>query len=345
MRGKGINLFSIGGKLVNPRRIPGKEEQRSKGYTPVTKGGAVSVKYLYFHISVVGGFFGRFFQLLITTFCKTEEEKNPAREVITVWDPKCRPEKKGKWWKGPIEWLIRFGNFGADNVAHELIYYTKSYDGSSIKISTRMREVNHRVRKMLPQVNEVMQHALSFFGKIPILSGVLPFIAAGSDALMKALAELISDTNILLGHDYDLFFNQAHRNRLQEGRHVCIPGETSEQYMIDTYRLDDRNRLVDAEGVEYRGVYFVIQVDGKEQPEYEMFDYFQSAGEILSLTQDGVNFLPVLKETAVYIHDARLLRRIFELGNTNPELTKALAGKLSPATLESMNAINEKAVS
>ncbi len=180
-------------------------------------------------------------------------------------------------------------NFGADVYGHELIYYTKSYIGEPIKLTSKIMELDNP-EKTISQITSGIER----IGDLPFFAEYLPYVAiakSGLDLLGRLFKILDRDDPIVPGLRLDLFFNRPHVARLQSGRVVCVQGKTDDEIINAGYCLNKKNRLVDENGKEYRETaYFVMQVNSENQPAYEDFEYYQNAAELLSLTNrpDGL---------------------------------------------------------
>ena len=270
------SLLSVNGKLRSLFFQAGAEEERSTGYKALDIGEPLIVRYLYFLL--------RFEtkedenELMISTFGKTTEEKEGAAEAINYFNPKTN------FTNGQF----RLSDFGAQYYGHELCYYTKSYLGESIRLTTKITELD----KVDDELVKAIKTGVETIAGLPFFVEFLPYAALASTSLsiFEKLANIFNPDDVIVhGDDLDLHFNRNNARRLQSGRIVCVPKRDDGNFLAgDKYKLTTDNRLVDSDGHEYtESSYYVLQINNEKNSLYEKFDYFQNAAALLQKTNRG----------------------------------------------------------
>ena len=268
------SLLSVNGQLRSMYYEPGEDEERSQGYTPVEIGKPLVVRYLYFFLKLDDAG-TRDQEIMVSTYVKTIDEKKPAAEAINFYDPKTRF----------VDDKTEIQNFGADTYGHELIYYTKSFIGEPIKLTTKIMELDNSADE-IKQLTE----GIDQIGGLPFFAEYLPYaaIAKSSMGFLEKIFNLLNkDDPIIPRLRLDMFYSRLNSPKLQSGRIVCIQGKSEEDMLNPDkgYKLDKKNRLVDKDDNLYKETpYFVLQVNSESQTTYEDFEYFQNAAELLTLT-------------------------------------------------------------
>ncbi len=272
---KSCSVLSVNGNLRSAYYEPGTEEERSIGYTPIEIGKPIVVRYLYFFLKLDNAGV-KDQEIMISSFVKTEEEKKAAAEAINFYDPKMK-FKKG---------ITEIENFGADTYGHELAYYAKSYIGEPFKLTAKIMELDNPEK-----VTKEITQGIDKIGEIPFFAEFMPYMALAKtsiDLLGKIFKILDRDDPIVPGLRLDLFYQRPNAQRLQSGRIVCIQGKTEEEILNGGYKLNKKNRLVNANDKPYTETpYFVLQVNSENHSSYENFEYFQNAAELLALTNQS----------------------------------------------------------
>ncbi len=282
-----VTLFSVNGELRDMYEEAAEGERRAHGYAPVAIGQPLLVRYLHFHLRHPGGE-GRH-ELLISTFLKADENKSAAAEAINFFDDDARFEGGA----------LTIRDFGGERYGHPLIYYSKSYRGESLYLTTRIMEldgVDGATRKAL-------RGSLTTLGGLPMFAQYLPLLAAGAAAggLFARLVHLFNrDDAIIDGHDVDVHFGRMHARRLRSGRILCLPRSPAPKAeILAGYRLRPDNVLV-ARGDETAAFdaasYFVLQVDARRNRALEDFDHFVGAADLLAKTNRGGAAADILNE-------------------------------------------------
>lgn len=260
---------------------------RARGYAPVAIGQPLLIRYLHFHLRHPGGE-GRH-ELLISTFLKADENKSAAAEAINFYDDTARFEGGA----------LTIRDFGGEKYGHPLVYYSKSYRGESLYLTTRIMELD----RVDGATRKALRGSLTTLAGLPMFAQYLPLVAAGG-AAAGVLARLVNlfnrDDAIIDGHDLDLHFGRMHARRLRSGRILCLPrSPESKGDILGRYRLRADNVLVerDDEDAAYDGAsYFVLQVDARRNRALEDFDHYVGAADLLAKTNRGGGAAEVLNE-------------------------------------------------
>ncbi len=274
-----------------------------KGEGSVALGSPVIIRYLYFFLKHDGR--GRE-QVMISTFAKSEEQKSAAAEAVNYYNPKARFGKDG---------TFRLSDFGGLNYGHPLCYYTKSYLGETIRLTTKVMELDRLDRR----VSKALADGLATLSALPVFTEYLAYaslVQAGVGVAEKLIDFLNRDDAIIESHSLDLYNGKTSGRRLREGRMLCIPdAEEAEFLSSESWKLTPDNRLREvSSGREYtRGSYFVLEVKCEENPAYEKFDYSQNVAELLQKTnrgEDPSEFVGYSAELVKAYQDYRLIDRI-----------------------------------
>ncbi len=272
------SLLSVNGRLRSLYEQASVDEVRSTGYNQLDIGKPLMIRYLHFFLIHKTG--ERENELMISTFLKASESKEAAAETVNFFDNKVRFGSGDE---------LRITDFGAARYGHPLCYYTRSYLGESIFLTTKIMELDKVDQQMVDAIKGGIRTVVS----LPFFAEFLPYAVGATVGvtLFQKLFDLFNkDDAIVEGHNLDLHFGLQHVRRLQSGRIVCIPDrEESEIMGSGRYALSVDNRLVDVEtGEEYRdSSYFVIQVDARPNKKYESFNYMMGAAELLKMTNRG----------------------------------------------------------
>ncbi len=269
------SLLSVNGTLKSLYHEPEVEEDRSIGYKAVEIGEPLVVRYL--HISTKHETDEKVNQLMISTFVKTAEEKQSASEAINYFNPKITFENN----------IHHLTDFGAQVYGHELCYYSKSYLGESIRLTTKIMELDKVDQKLVKNIQDV----ISTVSGIPAFTEFLPYTAvakSGVSIISKLINYFNPDDEIEYGYNLDLHFHRNNAKCLQSGRIVCVPKKSDDE-IEGKYELTKENKLVDIQTKqEYtESTYYVLQINNEKNSLYEDFDYFQQAADLLRKTNRG----------------------------------------------------------
>ena len=285
-----VTLFSVNGALrdLYEEAAPGaRDEPRAHGYAPVAIGQPLLVRYLHFHLRHPGGEGEH--ELMVSTFLKADENKSAAAEAINYFDDDARFEGGA----------LTIRDFGGEKYGHPLVYYSRSYRGESLYLTTRIMELDG----VDGATRRALRGSLTTLGGLPMFAQYLPLVAAGG-AAAGVLARLVNlfdrDDAIIDGHNVDLHFDRMHARRLQSGRILCLPRSPAPKAEVAArYRLRPDNVLVarDDEAAAYTGAsYFVLQVDARRNRALEDFDHFVGAADLLAKTNRRGAAADVLNE-------------------------------------------------
>ncbi len=337
-----INLLSVNGelrKLVYDPQIDG--EERATGYEPVAIGQPLVIRYLYFFLNEKrSNIIQKKNKIMISTYVKVKDEKKGAAEAINYYNPAEESEDMK---------TIQIEDFGGgEHFGHSLIYYTPSYLGESVRMTTRVMELN----KVNKDFTNALNSGISTVAGLPAFSALLPY-ATTIQVGIKLVAGLIDfinkDNPIFSPNDIALHFRRNNARRIQSGRIVCIDAVDSGAFLGNKRSLSIDNRLVETNGKKYDknenyqkykdSSYYVLQIDSTQE-DYESFEHYQNAAELLGKTNrqsklfNPQEVVSTLVETFSAYNDRKYLRRIQTLSRDNTsksqETIKALYKLLSP---------------
>ncbi len=303
-----LTLLSVGEELRSSRVLVKESDPRANSYVEVKIGKPMVIEYVHFRL-YSDDWEGGDNELMISTFMESRATKQAAAEAITYFDKQARPSNN---WYTLDDW-------GSKNYGHRLCYYTKSYTGESINLTTQVMELDKVDTAVIQQIKD----AIGGFGSIPIFASYLPYFSLAKAAV--GFAESIvnffnQDDEVIPFHNIDFHAKTVAAMRLlQSGRYVCIPSSSlTEDQIQREYKLEgEDNRLVKkSNGEEFNSSYFVLKVNSEHRAEYEEFDYLLGAAELLDQTNRGSNLQDIFKgvvETSRAISDMKYVREIEDL--------------------------------
>ncbi len=246
---------------------------------------------------------------MISTFLKVRENKEVAAEAVNYFDSGVEFDSNGQF---------RISDFGASRYGHPLCYYTRSYLGESIYLTTKIMELDKVDKKIV----DAIQGGIGVVAGLPAFAEFLPY-AVGASVGVSLFQNIINlfnrDDAIVKGHDLDLHFGLQNVRHLQSGRIVCIPDRQEDEFLGSAeYQLTMDNRLVDAEtGKEFtESSYFVIQIDAVANKKLESFNYMVEAADLLKRTNRGgdpSNYIASLVELFRGYNDLAAMQEIEDL--------------------------------
>lgn len=323
------SVLSVNGKLRSLYDVAAAKEKRTTGYKTVAIGKPLIIRYLYFFLCHKT--YERKNKLMISTFLKTKELKEAVAEAINYFNEEAVFDKNHEF---------RLDAFGGEHYGHPLCYYTKSYLGESLYITTKIMELD----KIDDKVVKAIQEGIGIVSAIPVFAAFLPY-AAGARvgvSLFHKINNLFNqDDPIVRGHNIDLHFNLENGARLQSGRIVCVTGDMSEKALLagDKYMLSDNNRLVEVKTKkEYTdSSYFVFQVDAKANRKLELFDYYLGAADLLNETNRGGNSAEIVQTVVDMFKGYSDLRSIKEIEDLSIDVGDRNTKKMIKALYKSMS--------
>ncbi len=300
------SVLSVNGKLRSLYDSATVTKPRSSGYTELDIGKPLIVQYLYFFLRHKSP--EKKNELMISTFIKTAETKEAAAEAINYFDNTAKFDKNKE---------LRICDFGAQRYGHRLCYYTKSYLGETLYVTTKIMEIDKTNKKLI----QAIQKGIGTVASLPVFAEFLPYAAGASVgvSLFGNIVDLFNkDDAIVQGHDLDLHFNLENVRRLQSGRIVCVPDKQEDYLLGGKYQLTQDNKLMEVNSKkEYTdSPYFVIQVDAKHNKKLELFDYFLGAADLLKLTNRGgdpTELVHTVVDILKGYNDVQAVREIEEL--------------------------------
>ena len=311
------SVISVNGKLHSVYKKISTTEDRSDGYKPVRIGQPLIIRYLNFFLKHDTN--EEINELMISTFVKTEETKKAGAEAINYYNPNAEF----------INGEFPFPGFGGALYGHPLIYYTKSYLGESIFLTTRVMELD-RIDK---DVVKAIKAGIGTVAALPAFAEFLPY-AAGLSVGVSLFTNILNffnkDDEIIKGHDLELTFGLKNVSLLQSGRYVCVPKIDSNDLLDDKYKLDLENKLIDTKtNEEYRdNSYFVFQIDSKKNKKLNDFDYYLCAADLLGKTnrrEGAADTIKVVVDIFKSYNDIEAIKEIDDLEtDADDEETKKL---------------------
>jgi hypothetical protein len=306
------SLLSVNGALRSLYESASTTDRRSQGYEALGLGKPVVLRYLRFFLKFEKVEPGNNQELMVSTFAKTEEQKPGAAEAINVFDRDVPIDAETR--------SLEVTDLGGAAYGHELIYYARAYLGESIRLSTKVMELDRFSNKELEEI----QATIGSVAGLPFFAEFLPYAALASSAtrLFGKVVDLLNrDDAIIDEHKLDLHFERANARKLQAGRIVCVPHPAVEEEEIlaeGRYRLSPQNVLIDREsGAPYtEHSYFVLQVNSERHDVYDDFDYTRDAAALLERTNRGgdpVDYARSVRDTFRSVHDMRAIREIEDL--------------------------------
>lgn len=240
-------------------------------------GDPVVIRYLYFFLRHKDR--GRQ-QLMISTFVKTEETKIAAAEAINFYHPRARFD---------ADRCFRLADFGAEQYGHPLCYYTRSYLGETIRLTTKAMELDRADRR----VTRALKDGFAAAATVPPFVEHLTWfslLGAGVEVAERVIDFLNRDDALIESHSLDLHFGTTWGRQLRTGRYLCLPdGDAAEFSESSAWIVGGDNTLREtATGREYtRGSYFVLEIVSQENPAYDKFDAYQNVAELLAMVNRG----------------------------------------------------------
>jgi len=273
-----VTFLSVNGQLQSTRELVPASDHKQSVYQPVEIGEPLIIQYLRFAI-VPDSWESGDNELLISTYLKTTATKPVAAEAITLYDPHARPNDHQQ---------LIVEDWGARRYGNPLIYYSPSYRGEPLSLSTQVLELDKLDQDMV----DAMVQLAGNVSNMPLLTAFLPYAgmigtAVGAVAeLLVTLHNLFNKDDLLVPYfDLDLYPPHAAAVRpLQCGRYVHVPELAADnQAFQEEYELEpDNNKLVRKDdGTEYAGAYLVFKVNAESHPTLSDFDALAGAGELL----------------------------------------------------------------
>ena len=325
--GSPTTLLSVDGDL-HDMHADALTPSHATGYSPVEIGQPLMVRYLHFFLKHQD--FEKTNELMISTFVKSGKQKAAAAEAVNYYNPNASFR----------EGVLAIRDFGGERYGHDLIYYSKSYRGESLYLTTKIMELD----SIPSNTKSAIAKGLTTVGALPMFAEYIPFLAAATagTAIIAELIDLFNrDDSIVHGHDYDLHFGLMHERRLQSGRILCVPQSSlSKDDLIAGYKLRRDSVLVTRDdATAYTDTsYFVIHVDAKRERDFEDFDHFVGAADLLAETNRGGTVADIVNEVVDLarkagdidtIRDMERLAREDDNIDTQQQI-KALYKSLSP---------------
>ena len=298
-------LFSAGQELVATTQV-----YEDNAYQPLEIGRPLAIQLLTFFPGRDIREWGNRAQILITSQLRVGPRTEPAPRFVNMF-------LKGYNFRSadPItEW-------GGDVCGDPMMYYTRAFAGQEVRMTLRGVEVDGVGTKTFEQITK----AVSNLSTLALFSAATPYLAAAGLAARAAntLIRALKRNDRLAIQRRDFSVDQPNRHRLQAGRYLFWTGGPTAQRMVQIYRLagdGDENlnwliRKADAEARYEDTPYFVVQVDGKDYPEYENFEIGRGSAALLEECGEvrqgkGAQLFQTVGEIAAQVNDATYLHKI-----------------------------------
>ncbi len=300
-------MYSVGGKLYNIfEEIPSGLPEHSQKYNPIQLGEPLVIRYKNFFIKNNDSA-NKEEEIMLSTFLSSSETSTPAAETVNFYDPNMEFNSEGEAYFDPAQ---------SDNYGNQLIYYTKSYVGEPILMTTSLMELDNQA------YTDQLSSALGTASQIPFFVEFLPHIVAAqklTEWLGKLWNFLDKDDEILGRMRLNLYHDRDFSEKLRHGRYICV--KDIQESDLKNYRLTNDNILVDQNNELYKASsYFITQIDSKYHEEYESFQNAQESAELLSLTNrkngsDLEGFLSISMAAAEAYSDVETLNKMEKIQN------------------------------
>lgn len=282
-------------------------------------------------------------EILITAQIRTEPQPQAAQRRIVLLLKKY-----------PFKKPFAIQDIGGDIFGDKMIFYSKSFEGHSFRMTLRGVEVDGLGDKFYEQATSVIGKV----GQLGYFSAAAPYLAAAGMAtkLINLFEDWFVKDDRLSTRRTDLDYGKVTGNakHLQSGRYLFWdsnwPGAPKPKEMRSKYRIsggdDDSPNLVMnlANGEEYKGVpYFVIEINSQERSEYNEYVIGANSAQLLKdigADPEDLSFLKAVEDAARAINDASHLK---DLVKTHRSLQAASGAE--KAKLEKLLAAQVKGLS
>lgn len=259
-------FFSDKGKLSLPIVAHGP----SKKYNPIKIGRPLCVEIIHMAFGDVKDWWGKS-EILVSSWAKTGGTPMPGVRLVNIM-------RKG------ITKFDHISDLGAAEYGHQLVYYTPSYNGKSLRFSLEFLEIDRLDGKAISKLGKALQG----FGALPVFAPQLTFLSMAPEILEmgKKLYDIINHNDVVLMENLDLSFEDPGSSILSSGRYVLVKGNQNTTTFIEKYTLSDDNTLRTKDGklaeeVDLFTPYIVIRINAIEKSEYKSFENDRAAQEIL----------------------------------------------------------------
>jgi hypothetical protein len=306
--------FSVGGVLQD---VYVRAEGVSEDYKAVEFGKPLVIRYKSFFFRENMRQTGALNRLMISTMLKKDESQLPGAEAVNYLNT---AKRNGDFF---------MDSFGGEDYGHPLIFYSPSYMGEVIRMTSKAMELD----RMGDDIAKALKRAGDGAGGLPLFKSLAPYFAAASIGVeaFETVHNLINhDDPIFTGASIDLHFDEPNAQRLQSGRYVMVAGVSDADLVGGKYALSPNNRL-QRSGAEVRDCsYFVFQVNQEQRDAYKKFDPYKGAAELLAQTNRSASWDDIgdaVVRTMAAANDIETIRKIGELDITadDEESRKQLA--------------------
>lgn len=258
-------FFSDKANLVLPE-YPHSDDPR---YEPVGSGKPLCLEILHISFGNVKDWLGKA-EILVSSWAKTGGSAKPAPRAINVMRKNVSTHE-------------HLSDFGAADYGHQLVYYTPSYGGETLRFSLEFLEIDALRKKGV----EALGKGLKELSRLAVFVPQLTYLSLAPEAmeLGRKLYNIFNQNDLILLEHLDLSLGVPDSKVLTSGRFVLVNGNHSSSF-IDKFKLDFDNRLKTKDGklAEKAGMedaYVVIRINAQERNEYKDFEVESEAQQIL----------------------------------------------------------------
>lgn len=259
-------FFSDNGKLSLPS-VPHFPDRR---YVPIDIGKPLCVEILHMAFGSVKDWWGKS-EILVSSWAKTGGTSKPGVRLVNLM-------------RKNIDMFSHLSDLGAAEYGHQLVYYTPSYNGETLRFSLEFLEID----KMGEKEIATLGNALKGLSTLPIFAPQLSFLALAPQILElgRKLYNIFNQNDVVLLEHLDLSFKDPDSNVLTSGRYVLINGNQNALNFMQKFKLQPDNKLYTQGGVlaEQDGLkdaYIIIRINSIEKNEYKDFELDSAAQQIL----------------------------------------------------------------
>jgi len=268
-------FFSDNGKLTLPS-IPHSQDGR---YAPIEIGKPLCVEILHMAFGDVKDWWGKA-EILVSSWAKSGGTAKPGARLVNLM-------------RNNVPEFHHISDFGAAEYGHQLVYYTPSYRGTTVRFSLEFLEIDRLDGNEIAKLG----NALKGIGLLPVFAPQLSFLALAPQILEigRKLYELFNRNDVVLLEHMDLSFNEPDSNVLTSGRYVLINGNQNVLTFAQKFRLEPDNmlhtetgRLAEEEGL--KDAYVVIRINSVQKDEYKDFEVNSTAQGLLdAVVNQGIS--------------------------------------------------------
>ena len=293
-------LFSADGSLTSTTKAT-----PARGYEALRIGGPLSVELRNFFPGSDIKEWNNKAELMVSSQVRLGPQTKPPPRRVNIM-------VKGYKFKTPEPILGVAGH----NYGDMMLHYTKAYTGARLGLTVRGIELDKIGQARFDQITTAMQQV----GGLAMFSSAAPYLVAASLAVkaINLLIRAFSRNDPVLTVPTDLRFQPPTGGVLQAGRYLFWGGQPNWQTLVRRCEINGNNVLVkkgDGSPLE-TNPYLVVEVDGREKPEYDEFEIGAQSAELLDQWGDkdaASTTLNAIVDLAKQVNDAKHLGEIHGL--------------------------------